>query len=219
MKDLYYLRPEVSNSGLTALKKYFFPDFITYDPTIAFRFGNLIDYMITEPHKVDFYTKKIEGYEDPMTEDDFKKASEMRKSFMKDQLCAQLMPLASFQKVFLDRIGFNYGGVKFELDMRCKYDMFMNLLKWGADIKSTASATQKSFIDACYHFDYDRSRVLYMLLSRSDKDMILGISKVNYKVFKISIQRGDEFWKSGYEKLTQLAFQYWLYFENFKIAA
>ena len=219
MKDAYYQRPEVSNSDLTALKKYFYPDFITYDPEVSFRFSNLIDFMITEPHKVDFFKRKIEGYEEPFSIEDFKKASNMRASFMKDDVCAQLIPLASFQKVFTGVQTFNYGGVQFSINMRCKFDMFMDILKWGADIKSTSAATMKAFTDACYHFDYDRSRVLYMLLSGSSKDMIIGISKVNCKVFKIPITRGDAFWQSGMEKITQLAFQYWLYFENFKIAA
>jgi hypothetical protein len=217
--DTYYNRPEVSNSDLTALYKYLYPDFISYDPEVAFKFGNLIDYMITEPQKVNYFTRMIEGYPDPFFPEDFKRAEEMKKSAKNDAQVNQLLQLSTFQKVFVGDVNLKYGNIDFSLRMRCKYDMFMNILGWGADIKSTAATTMNQFIDACYHFDYDRSRVVYMLLSGSEKDMIIGISKKNYQVFKIPIVRGDAFWNSGMEKLTDIAFKYWMLFENFNKAA
>lgn len=215
--DTYYNRPEVSNSDLTALKQYFFPEYISYDPEVAFKFGNLIDYMITEPQKVDYFNRKIEGYDEPFIPEDFKKAEEMKKSAKNDSQVYQLLQLSTFQKVFVGDVNLKYGSIDFSLRMRCKYDMFMQILGWGADIKSTASASQKQFLEACYHFDYDRSRVVYMLLSGSEKDMIIGISKKNFQIFKFPVVRGDAFWNSGMEKLSDLAFKYWMLFENFNI--
>ena len=48
MKDTYYDRSEVSNSDLSKLKQDLYGTF-ERDPTESFKFGNLIDHMITEP--------------------------------------------------------------------------------------------------------------------------------------------------------------------------
>lgn len=47
--DPYYDRPEVSNSDLTSLKEILHPRPITGDRERAFRFGTLVDALITEP--------------------------------------------------------------------------------------------------------------------------------------------------------------------------
>jgi hypothetical protein len=54
-QDPYYSRPEVSNSDLSALKNYFMPKDYVMDVTAAYRFGNLIDSLITEAHRCDHY--------------------------------------------------------------------------------------------------------------------------------------------------------------------
>ena len=52
--DPYFLRPEVSNSDLTALK-YEMSGYELPDMTDVFAFGNLVDAMITEPHRIDWW--------------------------------------------------------------------------------------------------------------------------------------------------------------------
>jgi hypothetical protein len=217
MQDSYYSRPEVSNSDLSALKKYFYPDYNPFDPTEAYRFGNLVDAMCTEPEKVNYFKRTITDYEMPFTKEDFELAEGMKQAFRKDELMKQLLPLCSFQKVFTGLVNFNYGGFEFSLNMRCKFDFFMQVLSWGGDLKSTAATSQKQFHDAFLHFDYDRSRVLYMLLSGAQKDIVVGVSKKNFQVFKIAITPKCELWNSGLEKLTDLAFKYWMLFENIDI--
>lgn len=212
--DPYYSRQEVSNSMLTELKKYFYPDFINYDPEVAFKFGNLIDAMITEPQKIDYFQKRHIDYEEPFTEELWNKALEMRKAILKDNYCMQLFRISEYQKIFIETVNLTYGNFPFSLKMRCKYDFWMSPCNWGGDIKSTAATSQKQFEEACKFFDYDRSRVVYMMLSGSKRDIIIGISKVNCKIFKIPITIGDEFYKSGLEKLTDIAFRYWMLFEN-----
>lgn len=219
MKDAYFSRPEVSNSDLSALKKYFYPEFRDYDPTEAYRFGTLVDAIITEPEKVDYFQRTVVGEEMPYSYEDFVKADEMKKAFRRDPLCNQLLPISEFQKVCIETVKLLYGNTPFSLPMRCKFDMWMPILGWGADIKSTTATSQKQFEEACRHFDYDRQRAVYMTLSGSNRDILIGISKVNFQVFKLPIERGDSFFSSGMEKFTDLAFKYWLLFEDFKIAA
>ena len=65
----------------------------------------------------------------------------------------------------------------------------------------TAATTQKQFEEACRHFDYDRSRWWYMEIAQSDQDILIGISKVNFKIFKpLPIRRGDDFFNQGKDK-------------------
>ena len=52
--DEYYNRTEVSNSDLTALRDILHPRQQFGDREAAFRFGTLVDALITEPARVDY---------------------------------------------------------------------------------------------------------------------------------------------------------------------
>jgi hypothetical protein len=138
--------------------------------------------------------------------------SEMRKAFLKDPFAQQIMKVCSGQAVKHGIVKLDYEGIFFELFMRCKYDLWADVLRYGGDIKSTTATTQKQFEDACYHFDYDRQRAVYMNLSGAEKDVLIGISKVNLKVFKLFIDRKSEFYLSGMQKFRELGFKYWTLF-------
>ena len=202
---------------MTALDKYLHPSSFDLDPFEYYRFGTLVDAIITEAEKVNYFNRTVEGEELPYTQEAFEKATEMKKAFRKDPFCSHILPLASFQKIFIESVNLQYCGLPFSLMMRCKYDLWMNALSWGGDIKSTAAKTQKQFEEACRYFDYDRQRAVYMTLSGAKRDVLIGIYKENFKVFKITIERGDAFYNAGMEKFTDLAFKYWLLFENFNI--
>lgn len=204
----YYSRPEVSNSDLTELKKQLMPIQYNIDVEQAYKFGRLIDAIITEPHLVNYYSLSIG--DDKYTQEDFDIAREMYKAFMKDEQCAQLLKLANTQKVMvIQDKDFNHEGSGFRLSVRCKWDMWMQALMWGADIKSTTATSQKQFIDAARHFDYDRQRAWYMDIAGSSRDMLIGISKKNFQIFKIPVQRGDSFYTSGKEKYNELSHLYY----------
>lgn len=213
--DGYYKRSEISNSDLSELKRQLYGG-MEIDPVHA-KFGNLIDHMITEKEKVNYFKYICAG--DQMTEDDFKRAEEMKKAFMRDDYCVKILSLSDTQKVMINpKQLFDYD-IPFYLPARCKWDLFMNSMGWGGDIKSTAATTQKQFEDAIRHFDYDRSRFFYMNIAGSDKDVIIGISKENFKVFKVQIRRGDDLWASGREKCMELAYKYWIMFGDLKFTA
>jgi hypothetical protein len=209
-QDPYYSRPEVSNSDLSALKNYFMPKDYVMDVTAAYRFGNLIDSLITEAHRCDHYNLRVDGEQFSYTE--WAHASEMRKAFLKDPFAQQIMKVCSGQAVKTGIVKLDYEGIFFELMMRCKYDLWADVLRYGGDIKSTTATTQKQFEEACRHFDYDRQRAVYMTLSGAQKDVLIGISKVNLKVFKLFIDRKSEFYLSGMQKFRELGFKYWTLF-------
>lgn len=213
MRDTYFNRAEVSNSDLVTLEKYFMPKEQVGDIEAAYRFGTLVDAVITEPEKVNYFKLTVDDVQ--YTKDEFEKAKEMMKAFMRDAMCDSLLKQASFQSVMNTVMEMEYQGVPFSLSVRCKWDLWMERLKWGGDIKSTAATTQKQFEDALEYFNYDRQRAWYMDIAKSNRDMLIGISKVNFKIFKVPIARDSEIYKRGKEKYEQLAFKHWCLFDNF----
>lgn len=172
------------------------------NPDEAYAFGSLLDAMITEPHRVNFVYKTLDG----QPAKDFDKAVRMAKAFHGNTTCNTILKGADFQKVSIARRSFDWQGLQFELDCRCKWDFFGNI---SGDIKSTAATSQKQFMAACHYFDYFRSRAWYMDIENTDRDLLIGISKVNYKIFLIPIVRGDDLYRLGKRQYTELAMKYW----------
>lgn len=208
--DNYFQRTEVSNSDLSWLNDLWKPE---QDPVIkekAYRFGSLVDAVVTEPEKVDFFKYKVENVQ--YSKEEFEQAMAMKKAFMKDSLACNILRQSEMQKVMIVSKKFTYEDIDFSLDVRCKWDLWMNALNWGGDLKSTTATTQKQFEEAVRFFDYDRQRAWYMDIAGSNQDVLIGVSKVNFKVFKVPIRRGDELYQSGFKKYNHLAFQWWTLF-------
>lgn len=90
----------------------------------------------------------------------------------------------------------------------------MGRVNWGGDLKSTTATTQKQFEEAVRYFDYDRQRAWYMDIAGSNQDVLIGVSKENFRVFKVPIRRDDDLYKSGFQKYNELAFKWWALFRN-----
>lgn len=210
--DAYYLRTEVSNSDLTALKELLHPRLRFGNREEAFRFGSLVDAVITEPARVNYYRFTVDDVQ--YTPEEFVHAREMyaalRAEARTDRFLDLVLHGAETQR-FMVRRGqpFEYCGYQFTLDTRCKWDWWLPACGFGGDLKTTAAATQREFEDALDLFDWDRSRAWYMDIARSDRDFIYAISKKNNRVFKRLIRRGDSLYLSGRDKYEELAFQYW----------
>ena len=184
--DSYYSRKEVSNSDLSWLKKQLYPAFMP-DPTEAYKFGNLIDAMLTESGRVNYLKRTCDS--DQFTLEEFAHAMEMKRAFLRDDTAKMMIHNADTQKIMSTRMKLNYNGIDFELNTRCKWDIWREDLKWGGDIKSTTATTQKQFEAAVNYFDYDRQRAWYMDIAGSKQDILIAISKINYKIFIVSINR------------------------------
>lgn len=214
MKDAYYGRSEVSNSDLTELKNALHPRMQFGDREAAFRFGSLVDAIITEPERVNYYRYTVDDVQ--YTEDEFRHAREMHDSLRRaargDGFLKNVLELADTQTV-MARKGqlFDYGGFEFSLDTRCKWDWWLRDFGFGGDLKTTFASSQKEFEEAVDFFDWDRSRAWYMDIAGSDRDFIYAISKKNGMVFKKFIRRGDGVYERGREKYEELAFQWWCF--------
>lgn len=208
--DTYYLRQEVSNSDLTALKELLHPRLQFGNREEAFRFGNLVDAIITEPARVNYFRLTVD--ETQYTEDEFLHAREMYRSLRaearNDPFLEYVLNNAQTQRFMVNQDQrFEYCEFPFRLDTRCKWDWWLGT--FGGDLKTTAATSQKEFEQMIDFFDWDRSRAWYMDIARSDRDFIYAISKKNSLVFKKFITRGDDIYIAGREKYLELAFQYW----------
>lgn len=214
--DTYYNRTEVSNSDLTELKNLLYPRAQYGDKEKAFRFGTLLDALITEPERVRYDKRMVE--DEVYSGEDWALAEEMKKSLWRearrDGFLKYVLENASCQKFSVNQGQlFEYGGFKYRLDTRCKWDWFLDQMGFGGDLKSTAASSQKEFDEAFDFFDWDRSRAWYMDIVGSQRDFIYAISKKNCKVFKKFIERGDASYTRGKEKYSDLAFKWWQLFE------
>ena len=197
---------------MTALKNELHPGLVFPGREAAFRFGTLVDAIITEPARVNFYRNTVD--EEQYSEEEFRHALDMRKSLMyearRDLFLWKVIGMADNQHVSI-RHGqpFEYGGFPFTLDTRCKWDWWFPVMQYGGDLKTTSASSQKEFDEALDHFDWDRSRAWYMDIVGSKRDFIYAISKKNGQVFKAFIERGDDTYNRGREKYEELAFQWW----------
>lgn len=212
--DAYYQRSEVSNSDLTALKELLHPRPMFGDREAAFRFGSIVDAIITEPSRVDFLRMTIDG--EPVDEDEFLHAREMQRALRaearRDPFLAKVLELADTQRFMVNKAQeFENGGFHFTLDTRCKWDWWLDAAHFGGDLKTCAASAQREFEDAVDFFDWDRSRAWYMDIAKSNKDFIYAISKKNCNIFKLFINRGDAIYNRGREKYEDLAFKYWAF--------
>jgi len=221
-QDPYFGRSEVSNSDLSSLKALLYPREEFGGKEKAYAFGTLLDNMITEIDKVDFYNLTVKYCDYKFTQADFDLAKAMKASYLKDPFCRMINEAADFQAITVNHnFDIEHNRFKFQLSagVRCKWDLLVKAWKMGGDIKSTTAETQKQFEAACEHFDYFRSRAWYMDLEGTEKDMLIGISKVNQQVFKIPIARGDKYYKKGKAEYQDLSFKYWMLFDGLKLSA
>lgn len=210
--DSYYNRREVSNSDLTELKNLLHPRQQFGDKEAAFRFGTLVDAIITEPERANHYTLTVDDVQ--YTDEEWMLAMEMQRSLRlearKDAFLAHVLDKAETQRFMVRQAQqFCYGGFRFTLDTRCKWDWFLPEVHFGGDLKTTFASSQAEFDEAVDFFDWDRSRAWYMDIADSNRDFIYAISKKNCNVFKKFINRDDDIYRRGREKYEELAFHWW----------
>lgn len=213
--DSYYLRTEVSNSDLTELKNYLYPRTQYGDKEKAFKFGTLVDALITENERVHYSKRMVDDV--TYSREDFELGLAMRealrKEARKDEFLRAVLSNTDTQKFMVNKSQrFLYGNFEYTLDTRCKWDWWLPSFGFGGDLKTTFAESQNQFNEAIDFFDWDRSRAWYMDIAGSQQDFIYAISKKNLKIFKAFIRRDDDTYKRGKEKYDELAFKWWMLF-------
>ena len=138
--DSYYSRSEVSNSDLTELKNYLYPRVQYGDKEKAFKFGTLVDALITENDRVRYDKLMVDDY--LYTTEEFELGLEMRKALRKeaekDQFLAVVLAQSDTQKFMVNKQQeFYYGNFAYHLDTRCKWDWWLSAYNFGGDLKTT----------------------------------------------------------------------------------
>ena len=213
--DSYYLRTEVSNSDLTELKNYLYPRTQYGDKEKAFKFGTLVDALITENERVHYSKRKVDDvtYQREDCELGLAMREALRKEARKDEFLRAVLSNSDTQKFMVNKSQrFLYGNFEYTLDTRCKWDWWLPSFGFGGDLKTTFAESQNQFNEAIDFFDWDRSRAWYMDIAGSQQDFIYAISKKNLKIFKAFIRRDDDTYKRGKEKYDELAFKWWMLF-------
>lgn len=211
--DSYFDRCEVSNSDLTELKNFLYPRMQFGDKEKAFKFGTLVDALITENERVRYDRRAVDDV--LYTKEDFELGLEMRRSLRKeaekDRFLAMVIEKSDTQRFMVNKNqAFQYGNFTYHLDTRCKWDWWLPELGFGGDLKTTFAESQKQFDEAIDFFDWDRSRAWYMDIAGSQQDFIYAISKKNCKIFKHFItDRDHPSYVHGKEKYDELAFKWW----------
>ncbi len=210
--DSYYLRTEVSNSDLTELKNYLYPRTQYGDKEKAFKFGTLVDALITENERVHYSKRMVDDV--TYSREDFELGLAMRealrKEARKDEFLRAVLSNSDTQKFMVNKSQrFLYGNFEYTLDTRCKWDWWLPSFGFGGDLKTTFAESQNQFNEAIDFFDWDRSRAWYMDIAGSQQDFIYAISKKNLKIFKAFIRRDDDTYKRGKEKYDDLVFKWW----------
>ena len=215
-EEAYFKLRHVSNSDLSSLERFFACEDELLGLEQAFRFGSLVDAMLTEPERCDHLNLKVDDVQ--FYSHEWNRARAMKASFLRDATASQFLKVAKGQRIFTEEaFKIRFHGIEFELPVRCKYDLWMNAANFGGDIKTTVATSQKQFEVACIALDYDRSRAFYMDISGAKKDFIIGISKKEpFKVFKVMIDRNHDWYKSGKEKYQSLSFKYFTLFEDLR---
>lgn len=213
--DSYYLRTEVSNSDLTELKNYLYPRTQYGDKEKAFKFGTLVDALITENERIHYSKRMVDDV--TYSREDFELGLAMRealrKEARKDEFLRAVLSNSDTQKFMVNKSQrFLYGNFEYTLDTRCKWDWWLSGFGFGGDLKTTFAESQNQFNEAIDFFDWDRSRAWYMDIAGSQQDFIYAISKKNLKIFKAFIRRDDDTYKRGKEKYDELAFKWWMLF-------
>lgn len=210
----YFQRSEVSNSDLTALKEILHPRPYLRDREKAFRFGTLVDALITEPQRVNHYQRTVDHT--TYTPEEFSHGLQLlqalRQEAAKDHFLAKVLQSANTQTIMTQQQQpFLYDSFHFTLNTRCKWDWWLPTAHFGGDLKTTTATTQRQFEEAIEHFDWDRSRAWYMDIAQANQDFIYAISKKTGQVFKKFITRDDPTYTRGRDKYQQLAFQYFCF--------
>lgn len=214
----YFALPSVSNSNLIALRKAFYLAEETFDPSQVYKFGSLVDAMLTEPNRVNYWYFSLDedGKQVYYTPEEFELAKALTKQCMKDPIIVQFVNSGQSQHVIERLMKFTFEGNEYEIMGRCKFDSLLPKIKTGLSYKTTACTTRKAFIQSIEHFHYDQQEAWYMDLAEIDRDWIKAVSKNTKEIFTVAVQRGDELYERGRQKYSLWAYKWLMFVDGFK---
>lgn len=187
-----------------------------------FRFGTLMDHLITEEEKVDLRQGKLivrTSYDEEnyfFNSNEVTLAQEMLDSFNANPLLSNIKK-HGVKHEFDNKFTFSFEGQTYEIPTQGELDLFVRIAKMGFDHKVTACATYREFYAKCLELYYDQQMAFYMDNMGIDRFVIAGGSKKSKdknglpEYFIITIDRNHELYISGKKRYTYWAYQYLRY--------
>jgi hypothetical protein len=186
-------------------------------------FGNLLDAMATEGHKITGRTMTDRGRSIEFSEEKFAQAIKMKTALDgNDFIALTFRRMRKQHEFYRKKFIINYEGNTVILPARCKTDGDIKSMKLGVDLKGMGAITHEQAWKAFFHFDYDRQAAWYMDVAQLDKMLYVMPAKKTgrngeHPVNLISVVRGDEIYQSGLRKYSKLAFLYYHLIYNLRL--
>lgn len=179
--DEYFNRTELSNSGLTEIKKRLVGDYIKSSDK-AFAFGSCVDAILTQSNKAQQYAG----------EEWFSDAVRCAKGIRSNPIFNVIKNWANQVPVINTVEG---------IECRALFDKYDTLTgKFGADYKTTDKPDLRQFIQSVHTFDYDRQVFHYMSVGELDSFILFPANKKTGHCYPFKIVRGDKTFNQGREK-------------------
>lgn len=197
-KDYYFNHVKgLSNSGLTRVEDWLKGQMDKPIPEKAFRFGSLVDAMLTQPEELD----------EDATDMELLSAIKVKNAILAHPLGRTLLTYAEPQAIVTNEILVDFEGIEKRVLAKCMLDGYLPKFGIGKDDKTTAARSQAQFESSIDRFNYDRQAYWYMEIAELDRFVFIGASKTRIgEVFIKIIKRGDPLWLSGKEKASALAY-------------
>lgn len=215
MKTYFDYTDYLSNSALTAFQnrtRCFPPGKQHHAPPVSkehlhgvvFPFGRLLDYAITEPHRVDFGNNIVNDEQTgtrSITEEDGKRVRRMMRHYFKDKFLLGIHNLLDKQKEFYR---LNFHGLKF----KAKLDGYNKEYRIGMELKGLSVHSENALDNAVDMYDYDRQVALYMDIAQIDEMVLVVLRKDGRGIFKRFITPDSPVYRNGRAKYLYLITAY-----------
>ncbi len=203
----------LTNKCLSEIKEYEMPLKYEVDLQDIYEISILINTMIFENNKVDYYTKKVQGLDRYFTIEHFELAKNIKKAFLNNNICKMLNTNSKYNHFeYNSNFIINYSEFQFEMAAGANVTLLQHHTKIGCDLKFTSTKTLQEFKDSCIEYSYYRKAALAMDVLDLNNFMLIGISKKNYNVFIIPIKKGDDNYKTGKKEYEYLSFNYFTFY-------
>lgn len=141
--------------------------------------GTLLDFLITEPHRVNRKTFTIENDHESITfsKKKFDCNLKMADAFFNHSLASTILANGIPQKEFYRTVTLQYKREKFKVKIKCKLDIYSKV--YSCDIKSTAATSSASFINSMLLFKQNRQGAIYTDMAKNKGIFYIGIQKID----------------------------------------
>jgi hypothetical protein len=201
----YFSHPNVSNSNLKELRRYYHGDESDLAERLREQFiiGSLVDNYVT-PTRPQTRAEIELG----ATVEQGQLARGLGDYMLADPLIRVFVTEMVGQFAFFKSISFEFDGETYTIRGKCKFDLFSRRFKIGVEIKTTSCKTYKAFVASIEFLDYDQAAAWYMDLAKIDRLWIIAICKSTKQIFKFVVQRGDETHARGVAKYSRWGYNW-----------